>query len=61
MDASIVRELVGHEHSNTTDKYYNQISIERMKVELERFEMPKIKDDRTPSKSPLSIVALLAS
>ena len=61
MDASIVRELVGHEHSNTTDKYYNQISIESMKVELEKFEMPKIKDDRTPSKSPLSIVALLTS
>jgi integrase len=61
MDASIVHELVGHEHSNTTDKYYNQISIERMRIELEKFEVPKIKDDQTPSKSPLSIVGSLAS
>ncbi len=61
MDASIVRELVGHEHSNTTDKYYNQISIERMKVELEKFTVPEIKDDQTPSESPLSIVGFQAS
>lgn len=38
MDASIVRELVGHEHGNTTDRYYNQISINAMKNELEKFE-----------------------
>ena len=38
MDASIVRELVGHEHGNTTDRYYNQISIETMKKELEKFK-----------------------
>ena len=24
-DASIVRELVGHEHGNNQDKYYNDI------------------------------------
>jgi hypothetical protein len=53
--------FVGHERYNTTDKYYNQISIERMKVELEKFMVPEIKDDQAPSKSPLSIVSLLAS
>lgn len=41
MDASIVRELVGHEHTNTTDRYYNQISIARMKEELKKFKRPK--------------------
>jgi integrase len=61
MDASVVRELVGHEHSNTTDKYYNQISIERMKAELEKFEIPEIKDDRNPSKALSSSLIFLAS
>lgn len=61
MDASVVRELVGHEHSNTTDKYYNQISIERMKAELEKFEIPEIKDDDPPSKSLSPSLILLAS
>ena len=51
MAAFVVRELVGHEHSKTTDKYYNQISIEKIKVELDKFEFPKPKDDLT-SKSP---------
>ena len=41
MDASIVRELVGHEHGNTTDRYYNQISIKKMKDELKKFKKPK--------------------
>ena len=40
MDASIVRELVGHEQGNTTDKYYNSISIETMKKELMKFVYP---------------------
>lgn len=40
MDASIVRELVGHEHGNTTDKYYNQIGMEAMKKELQKFKRP---------------------
>jgi hypothetical protein len=53
--------FVGHKHSNTIDKYYNQISIERIRVELEKFSIPKIKVDQAPSKSPLSIVSLLAS
>jgi len=42
MDASVVKELVGHEHTNTTDKYYNHISLERMKDELEKFRMPEV-------------------
>lgn len=41
MDASIVKELVGHEHGNTTDKFYNQISISAMKKELRKFKRPK--------------------
>jgi integrase len=40
MDASIVKELVGHEHGNTTDKYYNQISIATMRNELKKFKRP---------------------
>jgi integrase len=40
MDASVVRELVGHEHGNTTDRYYNQIQISTMKQELEKFKRP---------------------
>ena len=42
MDASIVKELVGHEHTNTTDRYYNNISLERMKEELNKFRMPEV-------------------
>ena len=40
MDASIVRELVGHEHGNTTDRYYNEISMDTMKNELAKFKRP---------------------
>ena len=50
-----------HEHSNTTDKYYNQISVERMKAELEKFEIPEIKNDNAPTKSLTSSLILLAS
>jgi integrase len=42
MDASVVKELVGHEHTNTTDKYYNHISLERMKEELSKFKRPVV-------------------
>lgn len=41
MDASIVMELVGHEHGNTTDRYYNQISIAAMRKELKKFKRPR--------------------
>lgn len=41
MDSTIVRELVGHEHENTTDRYYNQVSISAMKTELEKFKRPQ--------------------
>ena len=42
MDATVVRELVGHEHNNTTDRYYNQVSLERMKSELTKFIRPTV-------------------
>ena len=42
MDASVVRELVGHEQGNTTDRYYNQIQISTMKQELEKFKRPEM-------------------
>lgn len=41
MDASVVRELVGHEHANTTDRYYNQISLQNMHKELRKFIRPQ--------------------
>jgi integrase len=40
MDATIVKELVGHEHGNTTDRYYNQVSLETIRKELTKFEYP---------------------
>lgn len=46
MDSTVVKELVGHEHRSTTDRYYNYISFEKMKKELEKFEgavLPKSK------------------
>jgi integrase len=41
IDATIVRELVGHEHANTTDKYYNQVPLHILKQELEKFKRPQ--------------------
>lgn len=46
IDASVVMELVGHEHRNTTDRFYNQISTSKMKVELEKFRIPSFKKAR---------------
>jgi integrase len=40
MDASIVRELVGHEHGSTADRYYNQITLQNMQKELKKFKRP---------------------
>jgi integrase len=40
MDASIVAELVGHEHRSTADRFYNNITTNRMLKELEKFESP---------------------
>jgi integrase len=37
MDASVVRELVGHEHGNTTDRYYNQINMNTIRKEFKKF------------------------
>jgi integrase len=41
--ADLVRELVGHAHGNTADKYYNQVSIDSMKEELKKFIRPIVK------------------
>lgn len=38
IDASIVRELVGHEHGNTMDRFYNEITPLKMKEELKKFK-----------------------
>ncbi len=37
MDASVVAELVGHEHRSTADRFYNNITTMVMKRELEKF------------------------
>jgi integrase len=42
MDATVVRELVGHEHNITTDRYYNQVGLARMKTELTKFIRPTV-------------------
>jgi len=41
MDAAIVRELVGHEHKDTADRYYNEITVDTMRRELKKFKLPK--------------------
>jgi len=41
IDASIVRELVGHEHQNTADRYYNLIDMKLMKTELLKYKRPR--------------------
>lgn len=50
IDASIVMELVGHEPVNTTDRYYNKISIEKMRAELDKFKIPIIIKRKKSSK-----------
>ena len=40
MDASVVAELVGHEHRSTADRFYNNITTLVMKRELEKFNRP---------------------
>lgn len=42
MDASVVAELVGHEHLSTADRYYNKISVTKMNEELEKFDVKRI-------------------
>ena len=46
IDASIVMELVGHEPQNTTDRYYNKVSLEKMRIELEKFRIPSVRTKR---------------
>jgi integrase len=45
MDETIVKELVGHIHENTTDKYYNKISMNRMREELSKFCRPVVENN----------------
>lgn len=40
MDATIVAELVGHEHTTTADRYYNQISMPVLAKELRKYKKP---------------------
>lgn len=40
IDASLVRELVGHSHGNTTDRYYNKITIKQLKKGIKKFKRP---------------------
>ena len=42
MDATIVKEIVGHKHTSTTDKYYNRVDVDDMKEELKKFKMPVV-------------------
>lgn len=37
MDETTVKELVGHAHTSTTDKFYNKIEDEQMKEELNKY------------------------
>lgn len=37
MNESVTKELVGHAHTSTTDKFYNAIDFEFMKRELKKF------------------------
>jgi integrase len=46
MDASVVMELVGHEHLNTTDRYYNKISFDVMNQELKKYVIPVVKEKK---------------
>jgi integrase len=45
IDASVVREPVGHEHGNTTDRYYNQIDMVHLKEGLKKFKKPIIQSN----------------
>jgi integrase len=45
MDETIVKKLVGHEQGNTTDKYYNKISMNRMREELIKFRRPVVENN----------------
>jgi integrase len=40
MNASVVAELVGHEHQSTADKFYNRIDHKTMIKELKKFKRP---------------------
>jgi integrase len=39
IDATIVRELIGHSHRNIMDRHYNDITIDDMRKELVKFQL----------------------
>lgn len=43
MEPTIVKELVGHEHTSTTDKFYNKIGFDYQHEELKKFQIPFLK------------------
>ena len=43
VDATVLRELVGHSHRNIMDKHYNDITIENMRTELEKIQEVEVK------------------
>jgi integrase len=48
MDATIVKELVGHVHTSTTDRYYNYVTMDAMKCELAKFKRPAKEQSNKP-------------
>jgi len=50
MDASIVAELVGHEHQSTADRFYNKIDHNQMLEELKKFKRPECSDEDSVEK-----------
>lgn len=41
IDATILRELIGHSHRNVMDNHYNEVTIENMRRELLKFRRNK--------------------
>lgn len=37
LDETVVKELVGHEHASTADRYYNKIDEDIMRLELKKY------------------------
>ena len=60
MDASVVMELVGHEHLNTTDRYYNKISFEVMRQELKKYSDPCGKKKKSKSRGKITMANAMA-
>jgi integrase len=55
VNPTVVKELVGHSHNSTTDRYYNSIDFELMSSELSKYPTiesikQKVKELNTPKK-----------